>query len=520
MRFRTSVGILNERLPVPVSGKVLVLSLSNSIYQLKLEAMMLVALMDRGWEPVVFTTSSSNSIAHRILGAVGVTRFAYLEDLHISEDQEQLCRQEALQYLSAPLTLQSVKAWMFHDAWIGPQILSSVARSNHLGSPDPSDAFVTAQIRELLPAVLKRVLQAEMLLARERPTLAIANESNSATFGPFADVLIAGGVNVIAMMQPWRDDSLIFKRLTKQTRRIHPASVTPKSLEKYLAREWGEKEAASLQRIFEERYGGRWILQARNQPNTRVFDRTELIERLALSPHKPIAVVFSHVLWDANLFYGDDLFEDYGEWFVETVRAACANPALNWIIKLHPANIWKRERDSQSGELAELALIREKIGDLPGHVKLLLPSTDVSTLSLFSVADFGVTVRGTAGVELPCFGVPTFTAGTGRYSGLGFTFDSSTRTEYLDRLLRLPAAAEMSDAMVHRARWHALLVLDKRHWPMQSFRPSMTGSFTGRDPLELNLELRARSRDEIEQNGDLAAFAEWVESHHVDYLHE
>jgi hypothetical protein len=50
-------------------------------------------------------------------------------------------------------------------------------------------------------------------------------------------------------------------------------------------------------------------------------------------------VVFSQVLWDANLFYGEDLFEDAGEWFVETVRVACANSAMNWLIKLHPANV-------------------------------------------------------------------------------------------------------------------------------------------------------------------------------------
>ncbi len=494
------------------------LSLTNNIYQLKIEAMLLAPLMDRGWEPVILTTSPSNGIAHRILRAVGVRNFCYLDELRVSESHRAECEREARLYLSGPLTLQSVKAWTFRSAWIGPQILSSVARAHHLGSPDPADPEVKKQIEQLLPDVLERVFQAEMLLARERPTLAIANESNSAVFGPIADVLIAAGVNVIGMFQPWRDDALIFKRLTKETRRIHPASVTPRSLEKHLPLEWGEREASTLQRIFEERYGGRWILQARNQPNTKAFDRQELVERMQLAPDKPIAVVFSHVLWDANLFYGDDLFEDYGEWFVETVRAACANPALNWIVKLHPANIWKRERDSQTGELAELTLLRQRVGELPGHVKLLLPETDISTLSLFSAADFGITVRGTAGMELPCFGVPTFTAGTGRYSGLGFTFDSGTRTEYLDRLLRLPAAAEMTDEMVHRARWHALLVLEKRHWPMKTFQPIITGSFTGRDPLELNLEMRARTRAEVEQNGDLSAFADWAESHHVDYL--
>lgn len=500
------------------SGKLLVLSVSRNVYQLKLEAVLAAGLMHRGWETTVFTSARTNGIAHRLFRAVGVTRFVYLDDLEVRADKKSAFESEAAHFLKSPLTLQSVKAWTYRNAWIGPQILSSVARENHLGSPDPTKPAVQAQIKKVLPEVLKRVAQAEQLLVEERPTMALANESNSAMFGPFADVLIAAGVNVIAMQQPWRDDALVFKRLNAQTRRIHPASVTLDTLDRFAREPWSEPNAQELQRIFEERYGGRWALQSRNQPDTVSYGRAELLNHLQLDESRPTGVVFSHVLWDANLFYGDDLFEDYGEWFVETVRAACANSAVNWLVKLHPANIWKRKRDGEAGELAEMGLVREHIGILPPHVKLLEPSTEVSTLSLFSIADFGVTVRGTTGIELPCFGVPTFTAGTGRYSGLGFTLDSASREEYLSRLRNLPAGTSMTEEMVHRARWHALLVLERRQWPMKSFRPVMTGDFTGQDPLEQNLEIAARSNAEIEKNGDLRKWADWAESREIDYL--
>ena len=106
--------------------------------------------------------------------------------------------------------------------------------------------------------------------------------------------------------------------------------------------------------------------------------------------------------------------------------AACANDRVNWVVKLHPANVWKRRRDRVSGELDELVAIRERVGELPPHVRLLEPDTDISTWSLFDVTDFGVTIRGSVGFELPCFGVPVLTAGTGFYSGRGFTVDSET----------------------------------------------------------------------------------------------
>ena len=64
--------------------------------------------------------------------------------------------------------------------------------------------------------------------------------------------------------------------------------------------------------------------------------------------------------------------------------------------------------------------LRRHFGNLPGHVKLMRADTGINTFSLFDVADYGLTVRGTIGMELPCFGIPVVTAGTGRYSGPWF----------------------------------------------------------------------------------------------------
>ena len=47
--------------------------------------------------------------------------------------------------------------------------------------------------------------------------------------------------------------------------------------------------------------------------------------------------------------------------------------------------------------------------------------------SLFKNIDFGVTVRGTCGIEMPCFGLTTITDGTGRYFNLCFTKDSQNK---------------------------------------------------------------------------------------------
>ena len=67
---------------------------------------------------------------------------------------------------------------------------------------------------------------AEDALSAERPDLILVNEPNYHVLGLFVDVAIARGIPAIHFIQPSREDGFIFKRLTRETRRIHPNSIT------------------------------------------------------------------------------------------------------------------------------------------------------------------------------------------------------------------------------------------------------------------------------------------------------
>jgi hypothetical protein len=219
------------------------------------------------------------------------------------------------------------------------------------------------------------------------------------------------------------------------------------------------------------------------------------------------------------MFYGRDLFRDQEEWFVETVRAAAANDRANWVVKLHPANVWKRRRDSVEGELGEVAAIRERIGDLPPHVVLLEPDTEISTRSLFEVTDVGVTIRGSVGFELPCFGRPALTAGTGFYSGRGFTVDSDTREQYLAQLAAIEEVPRPTPEQVELARKHAYALFRLRQTRFTSFRSVFKPLDRIDDPYEATIEVTVRSPEEVAAADDLRRLGHWaVRSRDLDYL--
>jgi hypothetical protein len=502
--------------PSPEAPLLLVLSMTNNVYGLKLEAMLALALRRRGWRVQVLT-SSLYSNARRIHAAFGINGLVPFETLLREGSDASSIAADVARRASEPMDFRSVMAWTYRDAWIGPQLLSSVSRQRFDGAPDPRDPATRAALLDQLPITLGFVHAAEHYLSAKKPDLIIVNEPNYHALGPFVDVAIAHGIPTIHYVQPSRDDALVFKRLTRATRRIHPNSITRDTLERLLAEPWTETHEQVLEQEFRNRYGGKWKIQMRNQPGTMDMSPEEVRAALGLDPAKPTAVLFSHILWDANLFYGADLFENYGHWFAETAAAAAANPRLNWIIKLHPANIWKRKLSGVVDEYGEMKLIRERVGALPDHVRVLPADTCISTLSLFRTIDAGITVRGSIGYELPCFGVPVVTAGTGRYSGFGFTIDHDSAEEYLATLAKLETLPRLSPEAVRRAKVHAYALLVRRPWVFHSFRSEIGGEVT--DPLYQNLVPEVASDAEIACNGDLDAFADWAEDFgSVDFL--
>ena len=516
--FRRRYGDILGPTPAPSGGVALIASLSYSTYQLKLEGMFAKAFQLQGLEPVMLVPNDSQ-LPRRYFETFGIRRFVTL-DRYLSPALSQEGEREAAELLERVQTPGDLKTLTFRGADVGREALSTVSRYLHDGGVDLADPRSQALLRELLPAAVKTALAAESLFDELEPELVLFNERNYADQGPLCDIALVRGLNVIQFVSGFEDDTMVFKRYTAETKAIHPRSLSDSSWERVKQLEWTQERESELRGDFARRYDRDATFLARwNQGWTRRQPREEIARTLGLDPAKKTAVIFSHVLWDANMFFGRDLFADQEEWFVESVRAACANDNVNWIVKLHPANVWKRKRDHVSGELDEHVAVREHIGELPPHVKLLDPDTDISTWSLFDVTDYGVTIRGSVGFELPCFGTPALTAGTGFYSGRGFTVDSETADEYLGRLARINEIDPPSSRSVKLAKQHAHALFRSRQTRFTSFRSVFKPVEEIDDPSEATIEVNLRDADELARAEDLRLLGEWAaRSRDLDYL--
>jgi hypothetical protein len=214
------------------------------------------------------------------------------------------------------------------------------------------------------------------------------------------------------------------------------------------------------------------------------------------------------MLWDAPVMWGKPLFSTYQEWFVETVRAACRNTSVNWVVRVHPAHISKQADEGYRGDAAEVRVLRQHVGTLPPHVVALPPEAPVSTMTLLAIMDYCLTVRGTVGVEAARLGIPVLTAGPARYSGLGFTIDSASREEYLSRVARIQDVPPLSAAQRELAERFA--------YGLFLLRPLRLASVTwdGEQHARFNI----RTQDDWRSAPDVAALAAWFLSRDEDFM--
>ena len=266
-------------------------------------------------------------------------------------------------------------------------------------------------------------------LDRIRPAKMVFLEKGYSPAGELFEAAVERQIDVVQYMHGHASSRLLLKRFGAHNRFQHPAEPSAALWSGVQARPADPERTGAVRRRIREAYGsGEWFNRKYGQAGKRPRSRDELVRELGLDPSKPTAVIFTHVGWDATFFYGQNLFADYDEWLTETVRAAAQIPGVNWLVRVHPDNLWKAKASHRAEDLdRDRRLVERTLGQVPANVRWLGPTNDVRTDAFFDVADVCLTVRGTIGLEMAVMGRHVVTGGTGRYSGYGFTLDSRER---------------------------------------------------------------------------------------------
>lgn len=177
-------------------------------------------------------------------------------------------------------------------------------------------------------------------------------------------------------------------------------------------------------------------------------------------PDKPVWGIISHINWDAVSDYSPMAFNTFDDWMLETIREIIQRSDVNWLIKIHPAEAW------DNPETGVQALVEKHFPLLPRHVKVISAEDDISPLDFYQLIDGGITVYGTAGLELALHGKPVILAGEGHYGGKGFTYDGLTQESYRQLLRNVGKLKPLSDEQRSLARKYAYCYFIQRQVPL------------------------------------------------------
>jgi hypothetical protein len=188
-----------------------------------------------------------------------------------------------------------------------------------------------------------------------------------------------------------------------------------------------------------------------------IEDREILRQELGLDK-RPIIGLFTNVLWDAQLFYDYNAFDNLIDWLFQTICYFGRRSDLQLVIRIHPAEV----KSGQSTKQPILAEIMARFPVLPENVKVISPESNLSSYTLADMSHATLIYGTKMGLEIAFRGIPVIVVGETLCRGKGFTYDVETKEQYfnfLDHILELP---RNSSEMIVRARKYAYHLFFRR----------------------------------------------------------
>jgi hypothetical protein len=497
--------VLREAMSHPGSGPLVLFACFHDFrQQIKYDLAFGAALAAQGANVAVLTRADC-TLVRRYWTAVGKADAVHALQILPSGPRPQLAGREI--DVKALLDLRyrgvSVGRWALATAF-------SKLRKSYSELQEPGALAVVATALDESYAAADAAHEA---LDRINPAKIVFLEKGYSPAGELFEAALEREIDVVQYVHGHASSRLLVKRFGSHNRFQHPAEPSPALWSGVQARPAdGDRTEAVRRRIREAYESGEWFNRKYGQAGKQLRSRDELTRELGLDPSRPTAVIFTHVGWDATFFYGQNLFTDYDEWLTETVRAAAQIPGINWLVRVHPDNLWKAKASHRAEDLdRDHRLVERTLGGVPANVRWLGPSSDVRTDSLFDVADVCLTVRGTIGLEMACMGKHVVTAGTGRYSGYGFTLDSTTRDEYFARLRQLASLPPPSpDRADLAARYVDTLIRERPIVMVSAVDRRLPPELVGTDPMGDDVDYRFSSVADLLAAPDLAPLARWI----------
>lgn len=402
--------------------------------------------------------------------------YAYIDD-YICKD-----RLKELYKLAQKVKFEDIYDFTFRGHKIGKNVYSTMIKYLE-GLPVVREQEMAFKL--YLYASLVSIEIAENLIAQEKPDRVIMYHAGYSDNGPACSVFFSHNIPVVVDLGITGGRRVHNFSFIQDTQRPTSQMILEKTWEKYKSKKLSKLENEQIENFFHNYYNKNISLDVSEKslsftPHQKARGVSSWMDgsktRRAKSPksralasgggfidfknknfknNNPIWCIFSHLNWDSVDAYSM-VYKDFDKWIIDTVKHIIEIKTVNWLIKIHPAELIYGSGYPVSN------VIEDYFGKLPSHIKILPKGTNINTWELYKNITGGITMFGTPGLELAALGKPVILAGNTHYAQKGFTFDGLTHEKYIYYLRNVKKLKPLSKSQLEKARVYAFLYFIKK----------------------------------------------------------
>jgi hypothetical protein len=247
-------------------------------------------------------------------------------------------------------------------------------------------------------------------------------------------------IKVIVYGAPYRKGTLMFSKdktyhlsLTEENGSSYSTLVLNKDMENEVMNYLDSKVL-----------GGRENVNYHPNP---ILDKNRILELLNLNSDDEIVSLYTNVLWDAQIYYQYNVFENMLEWLFFTIDYFSKQDRYKLVIRIHPAE--------HKGGIASKQPIYEEIikkyNKLPKNIVVIKPESDISSYTLAESSKATIIYGTKMGLELAYRKIPVIVCGESYSRNKGFSFDIGSKKHYvklLDNINTLIVTEEMKNEAI------------------------------------------------------------------------
>lgn len=152
-----------------------------------------------------------------------------------------------------------------------------------------------------------------------------------------------------------------------------------------------------------------------------------------------IITLFTNVLWDAQILYDTQLFDNLQDWLLSTIQIAKKNSKSLYLIRVHPAEV-KTANPSRQPIIKEITCLK----NLPANVILISPYSNIDSYKLAEISDVNVIYGTKMGLEIALMKRNLVVVGESFSKGKGYGYDPTSVDDYARSLYFNPSEKEIN----------------------------------------------------------------------------